>query len=175
MERVTETCTVGEAIQRAINEAEQASRKDRLPNGMPIPKGEAAASVALDEAVPTSSDLLCFELPWPPSMNHYWRRVGAKTLISRDGRKFRREVLDTIFELSRQFEMRRLHVTGRLSVEIDAYPPDRRRRDLDNVLKPLLDALQHAGVYDDDSQIDSLKIVRRGLGGKVIVEVREVQ
>ena len=22
-------------------------------------------------------------LPWPPSINHYWRRVGPRTLISR--------------------------------------------------------------------------------------------
>ena len=25
-------------------------------------------------------------LPYPPSINHYWRRVGPRTLISREGR-----------------------------------------------------------------------------------------
>ncbi len=25
-------------------------------------------------------------LPYPPSVNHYWRRVGLRTLISREGR-----------------------------------------------------------------------------------------
>jgi len=39
-------------------------------------------------------------------------------------------------------------------------PPDRRRRDLDNVLKSLLDSLEHAGVYTDDSQIRKLSIER---------------
>jgi hypothetical protein len=29
----------------------------------------------------------------------------------------------------------------------DLAPPDRRRRDIDNVQKPLLDALQHGGAY----------------------------
>ena len=48
----------------------------------------------------------------------------------------------------------------RLSVLINAYPPDRRKRDLDNILKSLLDALQHARVYPDDSQIDRLTIIR---------------
>jgi crossover junction endodeoxyribonuclease RusA len=43
---------------------------------------------------------------------------------------------------------------------MDAFPPDRRRRDLDNLLKPTLDALQHGGVYEDDSQVDLL-VVRR--------------
>ena len=44
---------------------------------------------------------------------------------------------------------------------MDAFPPDRRRRDLDNLLKPALDALQHAGVYEDDSQVDWLVARRR--------------
>ena len=33
-----------------------------------------------------------FHLPYPPSVNHYWRRVGARTLISRGGRAFRQAV-----------------------------------------------------------------------------------
>ena len=31
-------------------------------------------------------------LPYPPSINRYWRRVGSRTLISREGRAFRRNV-----------------------------------------------------------------------------------
>lgn len=94
------------------------------------------------------------ELPWPPSVNHYWRRVGARTLISREGRAYRTAV-EQAWLLSR-------HATlcGRLRVEIMARPPDRRARDLDNLLKATLDALQHAGAYADDSQIDDLRIIR---------------
>jgi crossover junction endodeoxyribonuclease RusA len=44
---------------------------------------------------------------------------------------------------------------------MDAFPPDRRRRDLDNLLKALLDSIEHAGVYEDDSQIDLLVARRR--------------
>lgn len=62
---------------------------------------------------------------------------------------------------------------GRLSVEVEVYPPDRRRRDLDNVCKAALDSLQHAGVYKDDSQIDSLLLKRKDVkpGGFLKVHI----
>ncbi len=44
-------------------------------------------------------------------------------------------------------------LVGRLAVEVEVFPPDNRRRDVDNVIKALLDALQHGGAYLDDSQI----------------------
>ena len=93
---------------------------------------------------------LQFDLPYPPSVNHYWRRVGARTLISRQGRAFRETVCSLL-------ALRRLHpLDGWLKVHLQIYPPDRRRRDVDNIQKPVLDALQHAGVYHDDFQIVSL-------------------
>jgi len=49
---------------------------------------------------------------------------------------------------------------GRLSVRIEAYPPDKRKRDLDNLPKAPLDALTISGLWKDDSQIDELHIVR---------------
>lgn len=49
----------------------------------------------------------------------------------------------------------------RLRVELSVTPPDNRRRDLDNLLKAVLDGLGFAGVYDDDSQIDELLVIRR--------------
>jgi crossover junction endodeoxyribonuclease RusA len=39
-----------------------------------------------------------------------------------------------------------------------AYPPDHRRRDLDNLAKAILDALQHAGVYGNDCQVKLLTL-----------------
>jgi crossover junction endodeoxyribonuclease RusA len=42
---------------------------------------------------------------------------------------------------------------GDLMVEIIIYPPDKRKRDMDNIKKALFDALQHAGLYYDDYQI----------------------
>jgi len=46
-------------------------------------------------------------------------------------------------------------------VHVALFPPDKRKRDVDNVLKALLDACEHAGCYESDSQIDELHIVRQ--------------
>jgi crossover junction endodeoxyribonuclease RusA len=110
-----------------------------------------------------------FELPFPPSVNHYWRRVGPRTLISRGGRRYRDAVARVLAARGAA------SLAGRLSVHVIACPPDRRRRDLDNLQKALLDAMQHGGAYMDDSQIDRLEVERGPvvLGGKVIVVLRE--
>ena len=116
-------------------------------------------------------EALRLTLPWPPSVNHYWRRVGNRTLISKEGRLFRKRVLATL--TTQHIEP----MTGPLAVRIVAHPPDRRRRDLDNIAKSLLDALEHGGVYEDDSQIDRLAIERASVvkGGAVIVEINAIE
>lgn len=60
---------------------------------------------------------------------------------------------------------------GRLSMHVSMWPPDRRRRDIDNPLKALLDACEHAGCYEDDGQIDELHIVRQEIyrGGRCTI------
>ena len=109
------------------------------------------------------------ELPYPPSVNHYYRRVGPRTLISREGRAFRRRVCSILAGQGIA------PLTGDVAVEIEAYPPDRRRRDCDNLQKALLDALEHGGVYADDAQIKDLHIrmLDPVKGGKVIVRIEE--
>ena len=109
-------------------------------------------------------------LPWPPTVNTYWRRVGNKTLISRAGRQYRDYAESQAYEMDR----RQWPLKGRLQVVINAYPPDKRRRDLDNILKALLDALGHIGLYQDDSQIDRIEVIRCPMGGYVDVKIEEI-
>lgn len=49
---------------------------------------------------------------------------------------------------------------GRLAVHIELIAPTRRKCDVDNFCKSTLDALMHAGVFADDSQIDELHVTR---------------
>jgi len=109
------------------------------------------------------------ELPYPPSVNHYWRRVGARTLISRGGRAFRQSVCSILADYGVE------PLAGPLEIDIRVYPPDRRRRDVDNVQKALLDAMEHGGAYEDDSQIVRLSIEKGEPvdGGKTIVQIRK--
>lgn len=107
------------------------------------------------------------ELPWPPSVNHYWRTVNGRPITSKRGRQYRVDVA-AIMLIGRV-----MPIDGRLDVTMECYPPDKRKRDLDNLPKALLDALQHGGAFDDDGAIDRLEIVRCDVctGGKVRVKI----
>lgn len=109
-------------------------------------------------------------LPYPPSMNRYWRRAGRHMHLSNEARQYRGRVCEVVAKQGIE------PLIGRLRIEIEVYPPDRRRRDIDNIQKPILDSLQHADVYDDDEQIDWLLTRRCAVqrDGKIEVEVWEI-
>lgn len=96
-------------------------------------------------------------LQWPPTVNTYYGNAknGRKYLTKR-GKQYKE---DAGHDLLRQDAPKGLD--GRLSVLIDAYPPDKRKRDIDNILKPLLDCLTDYGLWVDDEQIDDLRVRRK--------------
>ena len=110
-------------------------------------------------------------LPWPPSVNHYWRHriAGPKhkpfiqVYVSKEGQEYRESVKRAVL---RRWPGLLHPLAMRLRVVVLVNPPDRRARDLDNLGKGLLDSLKHAGVYQDDSRIDHLELVRSGRIGK---------
>ncbi|HDW0958156.1 RusA family crossover junction endodeoxyribonuclease, partial [Escherichia coli] len=88
------------------------------------------------------------------------------------GKRYRRDVALIV----RQQRLK-LNLSGRLAIKIIAEPPDKRRRDLDNILKAPLDALTHAGLLIDDEQFDEINIVR-GLpvpGGRLGIKITELE
>lgn len=110
-------------------------------------------------------------LPWPPSVNAYWRMFRGRMLISAHGREYRTAVAEQVM-----MQRGAMHYTAPLKVTIEAWRPDRRKRDLDNLLKAALDSLAHAGVFEDDSQIVDLRIYwAPAIGGMLKVTIEEVQ
>lgn len=110
-----------------------------------------------------------YRLSFPPSVNHYWRRNGPRYFISGAGKEFRRAVLADVLDPPL--------LKGRLAVLLEFVMPDNRRRDIDNYQKAALDALSHAGVYQDDCQIDDLHVKRLYVEppGCVDVTITEIQ
>jgi crossover junction endodeoxyribonuclease RusA len=51
-------------------------------------------------------------------------------------------------------------LAGSLAVSVDFYLPDRRRRDLDNLSKAVLDACNGV-VWEDDQQVTQLHITKQ--------------
>lgn len=89
--------------------------------------------------------LIVLELPFPPSLNTYWRHSRGRVYINERGIKYRSAVLDYV----------RLHKlsapAGQLGYHVDLYPPDRRVRDGDNfAFKVIWDSLTHARFMEDD-------------------------
>ena len=109
-------------------------------------------------------------VPWPPSVNRYWRQFQGRMIISAEGRSYRKAIVEQVFV---EGLVKRL--TGSLRVTIECLRPDERRRDLDNLLKSTLDALAHAGLFEDDSQIKDLRIYwSPEKGGKLNIKVEEL-
>ena len=65
---------------------------------------------------------------------------------------------------------------GRIKAVVTLHGATKRNFDVDNFMKGIGDALTHARVYRDDSQIDEL-VVKRGeiiKGGQVDIELYEL-
>lgn len=97
--------------------------------------------------------MVSYTLPFPPSVNTYYRRGARSTYMSKQGIAFKKAVAEIVCADPQKIE-------GRLSVFISLSSPSRRKFDIDNRIKACLDALQDAGVFDDDEQIDRLGVCR---------------
>ncbi|MFV9998433.1 MAG: RusA family crossover junction endodeoxyribonuclease [Arsenophonus endosymbiont of Dermacentor nuttalli] len=82
--------------------------------------------------------------------------------------------MSVIAEILHQKLCKRL--SQRLGGEGVPHPPDRRKRDLDNLMKAPIDALCHDGLIIDDSKIDVLHVERKEIikGGKLVIIIWEI-
>ncbi len=111
-------------------------------------------------------------LPYPPSVNAYLRTASmTKRYISPAGIAFRSAVARAVDAHIKPLECR-------LMISVILYPKDKRRRDIDNSIKILLDSMQRANIFLDDSQVDRLLVergpIKIGGGCKVVVMPYEI-
>ena len=118
-------------------------------------------------------DKIAVMLPYPPSVNKYWLNAkgGKHKYIQKDGRIFREKVREICSQTK--------PIVGQIQLTVLLAMPDNRIRDLDNILKALLDGIVKSGIIaDDDSRIVPEIIVKRVgkiKGGKVIVIFNKVK
>jgi crossover junction endodeoxyribonuclease RusA len=114
-------------------------------------------------------------LTWPllvPNVRAIWKYFRAMNKLSDEAETYKADLLERF----NSGESRPRMSSSALCVDIVVCFATNARQDIDNRVKPLLDALQAAGVMEDDTQIVDLR-VRRGpviKGGRVVVRVWEV-
>lgn len=107
-------------------------------------------------------------LNYPPSVNTYWGFHGHRRYLTKKANDFKAHVSEKVIESCAPKLGK-----ARIELTITLCPPDKRTRDLDNVLKCLIDAICQAGVFDDDEQVDVLMVQRGEItkGGKALVMI----
>jgi crossover junction endodeoxyribonuclease RusA len=117
-----------------------------------------------------------FTLPYPPSVNKLWRAYNGRNILSKEGRLYK-QIVSLEFSLQNGFSFGNVPI----SIKMEIQPPDRRKRDIDNIPKIVLDSLQNAGCFDDDSQIVELHLIKkpsqpRQLGMlELIIEEKQIE
>lgn len=95
------------------------------------------------------------KIPFPPSVNHLWIITRGRKVINKKYKAF-------IDSIATAFYGREsiLDKSDFYEVSIIAFPGDRRKRDLDNLFKAILDALTRAHVWKDDCQVVKLNAIK---------------
>lgn len=119
--------------------------------------------------------MITFILDFPPSLNHATKyRIAGKppkqfvtTYKSGAAKLFEAAAVAAI-------GWTKPTIVDRVAVSIELIAPNKRRYDIDNRVKPVLDAIQAAGVIRNDEQVDKLDIRRgdvRPNDGAVVVTI----
>ena len=106
------------------------------------------------------------QLPYPPSANRLWRRSGSRIHKSS---AYAGWLKSAGWEAMAQ---RPGGIKGPYALSIQARRPDSRKRDIDNLIKPISDLLATVGVIEDDCDCDlvTARWVTTGEGVRVRVE-----
>ena len=113
--------------------------------------------------------MMMISLPYPPSGNHMWKHTNkGKHYLTTKARDYYADV-----GMATYHQKAVIGIDQPMRVQCLLYPPDKRRRDMDNAWKVIADSLTKAGVWEDDALIRSLLIewMDPVKGGKVVVSI----
>jgi crossover junction endodeoxyribonuclease RusA len=115
--------------------------------------------------------MLLLNLPYPPSVNTYYRNFNGRMVLSAKGREFKQMVAEYVIENC----VPKLG-DAKLKITIIMRPRDKRKTDVDSRIKATLDALENAGVFNDDYQVEHLEVIRGEpiKDGKIVVTIEEI-
>ena len=116
--------------------------------------------------------MVVLNLPYPPSVNHMYINARGRRFPNAKAKAYKTAISEYVVEYRvPKFE------DAKIALIVWAYPPDRRKRDISNLLKIIEDSLQDAGVFNDDFNIDFIEIkrgeIKKGGGLVVMIETME--
>lgn len=141
--------------------------KKRNPDPVPTVPPNLIKGFASDGLF--EDDLLMCEIEIvPPSVNNYWLDSGkGRKRLSKRARHFT-AVMKRFINPCRY--------EGLVSLSVQFAPPNKRKRDMDNILKPILDSLMKCGLILDDEQAYELVVKRLPIqkNGKLVISVKKI-
>lgn len=100
---------------------------------------------------------MIFKLSFPPSTNSLWRAVKGRNIKSKAYREWEKTAGWELAEVNSG----RPGFAGPVYVRMAFGRPDKRKRDLDNLIKAPLDLISTHGLILDDSQVHRIEALWR--------------
>ena len=96
------------------------------------------------------------------SVNKYYRSWKGRVLISQDGREFKKQVQVHLDNYEK--------ILGKVELKLILYFKDKRKRDVDNYAKVLIDCLKNK-LFEDDDMIYKLYMEKHIAYGENKIEI----
>jgi len=110
-----------------------------------------------------------YELPYPPSVNGLFFNASKGRETTPSYKAWRRAAGEMILAQGRK------HIHGKVSLAIAVTRPDRRKRDISNLIKAVEDLLVEMAVIDDDSLVQRLSIKWVDSGPECAVIIQQAE